>query len=177
MRNTFKKDDACHEEFCWVQLSWQSGNMHQHHHIHGGSLLLLQQNIQSSLTCDAALQGQENEATGPDPGPWPQEICLRDCVCSSQQRRQHPQRSLLLHLVADSNPEAAEGEWSHSMTCSDDNAGLQSRACRSIGFQRHWYCRCKRLAHAKPPKAGNNSMHNGQGAWQLDALEWCTRTH
>ncbi len=71
--------------------------------------LMLQQEIQMSLTCDAALQGQENEGTNPDPGPWPQEICLQDCACSSQQRRQHPQRCLLPHLVAHSNPEAAEG--------------------------------------------------------------------
>ncbi len=84
------------------------GSIHQHAHIHAESHFLLQQQTQMSLTCDAALQGQENEGTSPAPGPWPQEICLQDCACSSQQRRQHPQRSLLPHLVADSTPEAAE---------------------------------------------------------------------
>ena len=90
-------------------VSAVTSNMHQYHHIDAESLLTLQQEVQISLTCDAALQGQESEGTGPDPGPWPQEICLRDCACSSRQRRQHPQRSVPLHLVAHSNPEAAEG--------------------------------------------------------------------
>jgi len=112
------RDMLCHAHQCQTMMHAMknfagfscpiTGNIHQHHHIHGGSLLLLQQEIRISLTCDATLQGRENEGTNPDPGPWPQEICLRDCACSSQQHRQHLQRSSLLHLVAHSNPEAAE---------------------------------------------------------------------
>ena len=139
-------NDAWHKKFAGFSCPI-TGNIHQHHHSHAESRLLLQQQIQMSLTCDAALQGQENEGTSPDPGPWPQEICLRDCVCSSQQRRQHPPRSLLLHRVAHSTPEAAESVWGHSMACRQlgCNVSLQIK-------RQHWYCRCQDMSMPNLPK-------------------------